>query len=268
MVVDGVARIDVQVESDTALTVSVPPGRPLHEPSIELVDGRGGTTRVRAFRYAPSASPGLLLFPSSGVFAALYDPTAQSLVTIPAIAAPLRFTAVVTDDHGDYWGVDRTRRLGRIDPSTQTLVDVVTTAGWYPAITRVGADYLALERSSRLLGWLELATGAFTPLGDTMVPCCGSYGLASGDATYLISRDGSTVGIAVVDLTTGALGPTVPLVAPPGTHVEELRFFDGVFYATTRSGALLTIDPTTGATTTLPVAPGRTRAMDVFLPRR
>ena len=268
VVVDGALRPDVEVVSDTTLTVSVPPGRPLHEPSLELVDARGRATHPRAFRYAPSASPGLLLFPSSGAFAALFDPAAQSIVTIPSVGASVRLTAVVTDARGDYWGVDRTRRLGRLDPSTQSLDSGVTTTGWYPALTRIGADYLALDRSTRLLGRLDLATGALTPLGDTMVPCCGSYGLASGDATYLVARDGSTVGIAPVDLATGALGTTVPLVAAPGVHVEDLRFFDGVLYATTRSGALITIDPTTGVTTSLPVAPGRVRAMEVFTPRR
>ena len=59
-------------------------------------------------------------------------------------------------------------------------------------------------------------------------------------------------------------GPQVPITAPLGFHVEEMRFFGGTLYATSRNGTLATLDPATGAVTVLPVSLGRSSALEIF----
>ena len=58
------------------------------------------------------------------------------------------------------------------------------------------------------------------------------------------------------------------ITAGSSFHVEEMRFFAGRLYATSRDGTLATIDPASGAVTPLPVGPGRHGAMEVFDPSR
>lgn len=264
VVVDGQLATDVEVTSDTALTFTAPPGRPLMQPDLELVDGRGRATQPRAFRYIPSARGGLLLFPSSGAFAVFFDPIDHSTVTIPRVAFAIRFTAVVRDERGDYWGVDRSRRFGRIDMTTQTLEAPILTQGGFPTMIRVGDAYVALERDSLRFGRFDPRTGSFTGIGAAELPCCGSFGLASDGTIYFTARQGAAVSINTIDLTTGAVGTPVTITAPAGFHVEEMRFFDGTLYASSRNGTLVTIDPITGATAVLPVNLGRFSAMEVF----
>ena len=59
------------------------------------------------------------------------------------------------------------------------------------------------------------------------------------------------------------VGPAVPITAWPGFHVEDMRFFAGTLYATSRDGTLVTIDLETGTATALPVSLGRFTAMEV-----
>lgn len=267
VVAGGQLVTDVEVTSDTTLTFTAPIGRPLMQPDLELVDGRGRATRSRAFRYAPSLRRGLLLFPHSANFAVFFDPADHSTVVVPwAVAPAVRFTAVVRDPHGDYWGVDRNAGFGRIDMNAQRLEAPIQAEGWFPAMTRIGDELLGLERGSLRFGVFDPATGGFTARGADLVPCCGSYGLASSDGgtTYLTAREAGTVGIYPIDPLTGARGTPVPLVAPPGFHLEDMRFFDGTLYASTGSGTLVTIDPTTGVVTTLPVNLGRFSAMELY----
>jgi hypothetical protein len=46
-------------------------------------------------------------------------------------------------------------------------------------------------------------------------------------------------------------------------HIEEMRFYQGTLYATSRDGTLVTIDPATG-TVTLLAAIVRANAIEVF----
>ncbi len=267
VLVDGRLATDVQVTSDTTLTFASVPGTALVRPTIEIVDGRG-SARKRGFRYAPSARSGLLLFQSfTSVFAVFFDPVDNSVVVIPRVDTNgLRLTAVVRDDQGDYWGIDRSQRFGRIDMRTQTLESPIQTSLVLPTMVRTGGDHLALERISRRFGRFDPATGAFVAIGTTPLPCCGSYGLASdGTTLYLTARDGAGVSVHPVDRVTGELGTAVPILASPGFHVEEMRFFEGTLYAASRDGTLVTIDPTTGATTALPWNLGRANAMELYL---
>lgn len=265
VVVDGQLATDVEVLSDTSLTFVAPPGPALARPDIELVDTRGSATRPRAFRYTPSARPGLLLFPSFGAFAVFFDPVDNSTVTIPRLdPQQMRFTAVVRDNEHDYWGLDRNRRFGRIDMKTQTLETPIQT-GWHPTLIRVGDEHFTFERGTLRFGTLDPLTGSFTNIGDAALPCCGSFGLAfDGTTLHFASRQAGTVSINTIDRATGTLGTAIPITAAPGFHVEEMRFFDGTLYAVSRNSRLVTIDPATGITTELPVNLGRFNAMEVF----
>jgi hypothetical protein len=254
------------VTSDTTLTFTAPPGVPLVEPDLEVLDRRGRALRPRAFRYVPSERPGLLLFPRFGAFAVFYDPIARFALTIPQVnGSSVRFSAVVRDPRGDYWGMDFASRWGRIDLKRQVLEGVITASGRFPTITRIGDDYVAIDRNTQRVGRFELATGGFTPVSVAPLPCCGSFGLASdGTTAYVVARGGGPVSITPIDLVTGTAGTPVPLGGPAGFHVEEMRFFAGTLYAASRTGTLVTIDPRNGVVTVLPVNLGRFTAMEVF----
>jgi hypothetical protein len=265
---EGQLATDLEVASDTSLSFTAPGGRPFAEPRIVIADGRGTATRARALRYIPSTRGGLLLFSKySSSFAVFLDPADNSMVPIPWVGSPgVRLTTVVRDERGSYWAVDRGFQLGRLDLDGQRLEEP-RQAGWYPAAARVGSAYFALDRSSLQIGKLDLLTGGFTPLGTALIPCCNSYGLASdGARLYITARQSGAVTINTIDTVTGALGTPVPIAATSGFHVEEMRFFAGKLYATSRDGRLVTIDPASGAITQLPVSPPRSGAMEVFDP--
>ena len=125
---------------------------------------------------------------------------------------------------------------------------------------------LYLSTPTNIVIALDPATGGFTPRGTATMPCCGSYGLALSDdgILYLTARQAGVVSIAPIDPVTGVRGTTVPIVGPPGFHVEDMRFFEGRLYAVPRNGALAIIDPATGAVTPLPVSLGRFSAMELY----
>ncbi len=132
-----------------------------------------------------------------------------------------------------------------------------------PAMDRVGIEYFALNRSTLRFGKLEPVTAAFTPVGSVAIPCCGSYGMAfDGTTLYYSARHLGTPSITPIDPTTGIAGTPVPIIAP-GFHMEDMRFFQGTLYAASHEG-LVTLDPTTGIVTTLPVDVGRVNAIEVF----
>ena len=267
VVVDGQLASDVVVTSDTSLTFIAPPGVALVWPDLELINQRGTATAQRGFRYTPSDREGLLLFSvSSSQFALFYDPTDHSTIPIPRVSgSSARFTAVVRDDRGDYWGADRSRRFGRIDMRTQRLANPSALQGWLPAVTRVGDEYLGVNRNVLRFGRLDPTTGAFTTIGDEAIPCCGSYGLASDGTTLYFTAPSTTAPtITPIDPVTGIAGTPVPIIASAGFHVEDMRFFHGTLYVTSRDGTLVTLDPLTGVVTPLPVNLGRANAIEVF----
>lgn len=266
VVVGGTLATDVTVTSDTTLTFTAPPGTPLVQPEIDVYDTRGRATQRRGFRYIPSTRGGLLLFTAAGSpFAVFYDPVDGSTVPIPRIGAPqVRFTAVVRDERGDYWGVDRSRRFGRIDTTVQALEAPIQTQGWFPAMVRHGDRDLTIERGSLHFGTFDPISGGFTQIGTDAVACCGAFGLAAdGDTIYITGRQGTSVVLNTIDPDTGTLGTPVVLTASTSFHVEEMRMFEGALYATSRDGTLVRIDPTTGVVTTL-ASLGRFNAMEVF----
>lgn len=271
VLVDGVLASDVRVVSDTELRFTAAPGGPLVRPNIEVIDERGTATFARAYRYRPSMRNGILLFPADAqTLADFYDPVDGTTVTIPIIT-PLTspFTAVVRGPDGDFWGMDRSRWFGRIDAATTTRPAARQLSTLFPTITTVGSTYYAIDRIGRRIGTLDIESGVFTPIGPNLIPCCGSFGLASDGTTLYFSwrtflpAGGVQVSLNTFDPDTGALG--TPVVVQSSTiHIEEMRFFQGTLYAATRDATLVTIDPTTGVVGGVSILPRRYKAMEIF----
>jgi hypothetical protein len=267
VLVDGVPVADVRVAGDTALAFTAPPGRALASAQVRVLDQRGTAVRERAYRYVPSDRPGLLLFNAFGPdFATYYDPAAGTTVPIPRVGPWTRFTAVVRDDRGEYWAFERSGRFGRLDLHTQDLLAPVWTGIVIPALVQVGGAYLGIDRWSLRFGTLDPATGAFSPLGTELAPCCGSFGIAAnGPSVVFTARVAGVPSISTLDPITGAVGTAIPIIAWPGFQVEDLRYFADTLYAVSRDGTLAAIDPSTGIATSL-ASPGRFTAIEVFDP--
>jgi hypothetical protein len=265
VLLDGIPVMDVVVTSDTELTFTAPASRALSRPRIEVVNARGVATKERAFRYRPSTRGGLLLFAmTSQTFATFYDPVDKVMVSIPRVGPYTSLSSVIVDGDGEYWGTERSgNRLGRIDLSTQRFEQAVPITFRLPAMARIDGKQYGFDRFNPRFGSFGL-DGAFTTIGDTALPCCGSYGMAhDGTTLYFAARSGADKIINTIDPATGALGTPVKLVGFPSLHIEEMRFFQGVLYAASRDGSLVTIDPATGAVTFVATIT-RANAMEVF----
>jgi hypothetical protein len=266
VLVDGIPAADVTVASDTRLAFTAPAGPAFVRPTLEIVNLRGSARKTRAFRYAPP-SGGLLLFSRFGAaFATFYDPVSQTSFAIPRLpGSTSQLTTVVADERGDLWGVERSRRIGRIDFRTQTLADPVPIQALFPALVRTGTQWFGLERLQRRFGRFDPVTGTFAPVGTQFLPCCGSYGIAFDGAQLWFTSRSTPAGIDLtpISATTGEPGTPVSIVDGAQLHLEELRYYRGAFYATASDETLRAIDPATGLTTVLPVAPGRCNAMEV-----
>jgi hypothetical protein len=171
---------------------------------------------------------------------------------------------VVRDERGEYWGADRARRIGPIDWRTQRLATASPLQTWLPALVRVGTQYIGVNRQTLRLGSVDLASGGFSQIGTAGLTCCGSYGLAyDGTTLYYVESPFNGPIIAPIDPITGVPGASVPITAPVGFHVEDMRFFRGVLYVASRDGVLYTLDPVTGQATAR-AALGRFNAIEVF----
>jgi hypothetical protein len=262
----------VTVTSDTSLTFVAPWARPFLRADVEVIDDRGTAVRRRTLRYTPGRHPGLLLFmPNGGELAEFYDPVDGISTSIPKLSSDYFWLTTVVRDHaGDYWTIDYANRLGRLDLETQATELVATLPARIPAATRIGDDILAVNRdwsSGANINRLDLTTGVLTPIVSTGPYCCGGFGIASdGSTVWFTSRqDWTTVAIQTVDPSTGVVGTPVPLTGVANFRPEELRYLDGTLYASSASGGLATIDPSTGVVTLLPQAPfARFRAIEVF----
>jgi hypothetical protein len=272
--VDGQPITDVVVVDDTTLTFVAPLGRVFAHPTIEIFNARGRADRPRAFRYTPSASPGLLLFPRfSAAFAVFYDPATGTAFDIPTLTTGSpRFTSVTRAADGLYWAIDTAGRIGRLDLETQTMLTTTNTSTRLPAMMHTGDQFVAIARffgaSGGRIGTVDPSTGTFSPIGTTQLFCCGSYGITTdGTTVWFTSRkDWSTYQINTVDLASGGVGTPVTLTGGPSYRPEELRWWRGALYATTINGRLVTIDPNTGAVTDVHVGASRYSALEPFEP--
>jgi hypothetical protein len=254
VLIDGVPITDLVVSNDTTLTFAAPPGPMLAQPTIQILDDRGTARVERAFRYVPSENPGLLAFPNyGGDLAIFYDLITRTTTAIPRPAPQFsRFTSVYRDGRGDFWAIDRNRRVGRIDFRTGLIADPTTLTTELPASTIYQGAVLAIDRVS--IGTLDPITGTFARTFDTPLGCCGSWGIAAdGDTLYVTSRQNGIPVLRMFDTQTATFNAPVTLQGSPTFGVEELRVVDHVLYATSRDNALYSIDPTTGQVT--PLAP-------------
>lgn len=268
ILVDGVPSEEVTVVSDTQLVFTAPAGPAFVRPTLEVVNARGTGRRTRAFRYSPGPNGGLLMFSRfGGAFATFYDPVSGRSFSIPRLpTANAQLTTVVADERGDLWGVDRSRRIGRIDFRTQTLIDPMSIPQLFPALVRVGTTWFGLERIQRRFGTFDPVSGTFSALGTYLLPCCGnaSFGIAfDGAQVWFTARGGGGINLTPISRTTGELGTPIAVQNGASLHLEELRYYKGMFWATSSDETLRAIDPSTGATTIIPVSPGRCNAMEI-----
>jgi hypothetical protein len=254
VLVDGQRIEAVTIIDDGTLSFVAPGGRPFSRARVEVINARGRAARERAFRYTPSDRPGLLLFPRYGTFfARFYNPVDGTSVPIPAITNT-RFTSVVREADGTYWGVDTSNRFGPIDLETQDFAWWGNTFTRLPAVARHAGQLYGLVRylgNGGRFGAVDAQTGEFVPIGTIGLFCCGSYGIASdGTTLWLTSRqDWSTYQLRTVDPSTGEMGTPVVLQGGATYRVEELRWWNGSLFAATSNGKIVTIDPATGGIT-------------------
>ncbi len=261
VLVGGLPAQGITVTSDSELTFVVGAGRALDRPRVEVVNARGVAAKDRGFRYRPSMRSGLLLFTLSGqYFAVFFDPVDKSTVLVPRVGPFIVLSSLVVDESGEYWGTDRSSgRLGRLDLGTQRFEQPIDFGARMPAMARIDGMQYGFDRWTLRFGKFGL-DGAFENVGETVAPCCGSYGMAyNGQTLYFASRSG----IATIDRETGALGTPVPFTGVPGLHVEDMRFFGGKLYAASRAGTIVEIDPVTGVATTI-LSTFRANAMELF----
>lgn len=243
--VAGAPAVDVQVNSDTELSFTATPGVPLSLHDVEVTDARGSATKTNALRYVPSLAKGFLMFSkSAATYAWFFDPVAKSLVRVPN--SPDRvptsrpgYRALVVDAAGDYWAHSRDGLFGKIDFQTQSLVKPISLGARITAMVRKGAEVFAVTRSGRF-GKIDLATGSFTLIGAANIDCCG-FGVATLNGTMYVA---SEHGISTIDPVSGLQGALIPL--SPVYHFADLRELDGVLYAFTKDGKLISIDPSSG----------------------
>ncbi len=261
--VAGAPAVDIVVNSDTELTFTATPGVPLSLHDLEIVNGRGAVSKSNAIRYVPSLAKGFLMFTkSSASFAWFYDPIGKQLVRIPN--SPDRiptsrpgYRALVVDAAGEYWAHDRDGLFGKIDFQTQSVVSPVPPGARVVALLRRGAEVFAIAKGGRF-GKLDLATGSFTLIGNAVIDCCG-FGLASLNGTMYAA---SETGISTIDPVTGLRGAVVPMT--PAFHFADLRELDGVLYAVTREGKLVSIDPANGISSLIEDFGVEVSAMETF----
>jgi IPT/TIG domain len=262
---DDVPAENVVVTSDTTLTFTAPAGRALLRPRLDLENARGTAKQERAFRYRPSMRPGLLLFArSSNTFATFFEPIDKTLTPIPRVGPFFTMSTVIADADGEYRAIDPHSQLfGRLDLSSQRFEQTIPVGIHASAMTRVGGMQYAVDRNTQQFGSFG-NDGEFARIGTLTFPCCGSNGIAyDGTTLYFTSRTGADKFINTVDRETGVVGTPVKLLGTGGFHVEEMRFFGGKLYATSRDSTLCEIDPITGTVTVI-AAITRSNAMEVL----
>ena len=266
VLVDHRPIAEVTVHSDSWLTFEAPPGVAFSRSNIEVINARGAAT-ARGYVTALTDRPGLLIF-NLGVetFATFYEPVEGVTSTVPFASSrrPCIY-GVIGDGAGTYYASDYCSfpewGFGRIDLAAQITVDGIVHGRLYPTIARHRGTLYAIEYQSNRFGVLAPAGDTFTPVGGVTVPCC-DVGLASDDTTlWLVAREGVDLTIRTIDPETGTTGTGVPLA--PTTSITDLRWFAGTIYATTSGGNLVTIDPVTGAVTTVAFV-GTSYALEVF----
>jgi IPT/TIG domain len=254
ILLDGQLHTNVTIVDDTTLTFTTFGGRIFSRPDLELVNQRGRALRVDAFRYTPGDHPGLLMFSRFGSnFAVFYDPITNGSIPIIGLPTSTRMRTVYRDAQNNYWGIDVSNRIGRLDLETQNLINPVQMFERIPSVMRIGDEVYGLRRNTPVsLGNIDTVTGFVAAVPNTTFRCCGSFGLAyDGTTAWVMQRssDFQNVTLSKLDVATGVTSDTVVIGAPANLRFEELRVWNGVMYAA--GSMLVRIDPQTGVVTQL-----------------
>lgn len=270
VLIDGEPALDVQVVSDTQITFTAKPGPILVTPEVHVINARGTAVVEEGFKYVPSLSPGLWVFPknSTTTFALFYDPVAKTTISIPkkdTTTTQQGYRATFLDANGDIWVYGRDSRFGKLDFANQVVIDAQQMNNPRPnSLVRVGNTVYGTTRTSASFGTFNPAQRTFTPI----TPMAGqNQGLIVDGANMyaLLSRQ-----ISTIDPVTGARGTPVSLT-PANIEVSEARAIGGKIYATAGNqgnvNQIITIDPATGATTVEQTLNGFTlSALEIFQP--
>ncbi len=270
VLVDGEAAIDVQVLSDTQITFTAKPGEILAKPTIEIVNARGDAEKLKSFRYVPSMSPGLFVFPknTTQVFAVFFNPATMQTTTLPkkdTNTTQFGFRAIVADAAGDFTVIGRDNRVGKLDMANQVLINPVTmNQPRISGLSQVGATLFAVNRSPLEFGTFNATTLAFTQIATLSGQ---NPGLAYDGTTMFAFLNRQ---ISTINTTTGARGTPIAL-SPANLEVSEARFLGGTLYAAAGNqgnvNQIVSINPTTGVVTTLVTLNGLTLSgLEVFTP--
>lgn len=262
VLVDGRPQVDVEVLSDTQLTFTALSGQPLALTTLEVVNERGTGVREHAFRYAPAASPGLLVFPreqgQGGTFAFYVDPTNGSTVTIAHTALGNgigRTRSVYIDADGEYFAFDSQRRFGRIDAVRQDLTDTVATEFQsVGTMGRRGDDVFVLVRladQTKQWGRFDPVDLSFQPIGAALP----QFSTVALDDNKAFASEAVQNNHTLFDFNLATAERTNPRAITgltPNTRIRTMRIFNGQLFALLHNGDLFRVNTTTGGTT--PVA--------------
>ncbi len=267
--IDGVEAVDVDVVNDTTITFTAFTGAALSKPDVTVMNANGEAIAHDGFRYVPATADGLLVFTNSGaVFAYYYDPATNTKVPIPSFdndptSGQVRHVrGIYTDSNGDYWVQNRLGEFGRLDPTTQQVIDPKTPAqgvGRYSAMFADDDVIYCMDRNTRKFGTIDPETGISSPISVATIGSS-QYGLALDDGgTMYVAFSNQIAELNIADGTT-----TNAVALSPAIHVSDMRFFNGTLYAATSSGELATINTSTGATAIVTNLGIKTGALEVF----
>ena len=277
VLVNGVPAVDVEVVSDTQITFTSLPGQAFADVDVEVINRRGAAALERAYRFTPTTTPALVLFTlSATTFAVVYDPVNDVRIDIPNRSpnAAQGFRAVVRDENGDFFGVDRaTNRLGRIDFNRQLVEEPIQLNTSPVALIRDGDTTFGFDRGGNRFGTFDLASGSLAPISAGQLThsgnCCRQ--IPGGTAFAINPANGdmffyNAQGISQVNKTTGArTGATRQL--NPQRHMRYMQFIGNELFGITPQGEVLRIDPATGANTTIKTLNIEARGVELFAPK-
>ena len=278
LLIDGDPAVDVQVQSDTQLTFTAKPGQIMSRPDLTLTDARGTASKPNAFRYVPSTSPGLWLFPrnSNTTFAFFYDPAADQVVTVPkkdSTTTQFGYRALFSDAMNNIYVLGRDNRFGLLDFEKQDTVMPIQVPQRFTSFSALAGTMYAMlhcQSSGSQFGTFDPMQQNFTVINGN-IQCTANGGSLVNNGTTMFLLQGTPPGISSINLTTGARGTIVPLSNTTAEY-GELRFLGTTLFATAGNrqaqNLIVTIDPAMGTVTTKHTFPPGTviTSMEVFTP--
>jgi hypothetical protein len=271
--VAGGVPVDVKVVSDTQLTFTARPGVPLSRPTVKVTNARGTGSKVRAFRYIPGTSPGLIAFARGpSIFAIYFDPATMNVVTIPHVnATPNQHVrasffdsvtgdtfAIMSGPVNQFQGGRANMQFGVLDFETQKILNPVAVVGAPNTIGKKDNVIYALNRDNARFGIFDPTTG-ITSQGAVVSGSRGGIAFDGTNAFWI-----NSAGVSTFNVDTGVRGTVTAL--NPNVAIVESRFLGGVLYGVDRTGTVHTIVPATGVTAPIKSLPAPVSALEIFQP--